>query len=130
MKAVYVLVRYPLGNNSLAQPTLSKELSRVVVRTLLDRLNISQTRWVLPSSTTAYNAWISKRAKKEGTPAEVVTELIDDDGAKLHWIGNKDAKKVLLHFHSESDITCVCCSYFEHCNSKAGVSLCLCMTVT
>ena len=120
MKTTHALVRFPFVKDPLSQPTLSRELARVFIRTLFNRLNAAQTNWALPSSTAAYKLWMSLKAKKEGIPTEVVTEVIGDDGAKLHWIGRKDAKKVLLHFHSESDIRSNHGANFERHNLKGG----------
>jgi hypothetical protein len=93
-------VRYPLVPDPRAQSTLAKEIGRVFLRAALDCFNPAQLHWVLPASTRAYKEWIANRAENEDTPAEVHTELIADSDAKLHWIGSKDATKVLLHFHS------------------------------
>ena len=98
----YAFVRYLFVTDPRAQPTLERELSRTFTRTLLDRFSPAQLHWMLPESTTAYKDWITTRSKKEDTPGEVVTELVGNDGAKLHWIGRRHAKKVIVHFHSES----------------------------
>ena len=102
-KEVYVLVRYPFVTNPRAQRTLEREMVRTTIRNLLDLLSPAQLHWLLPSSTAAYKLWIKLKPKEaEDTSPGAVTELIGDDGAKLHWIGNKHAKKVILHLHSES----------------------------
>ncbi|KAF8500677.1 hypothetical protein JB92DRAFT_2978018 [Gautieria morchelliformis] len=80
VKAAFVLVRYPLLRDPRGQATLENEIGRVFLRAALDCFNPAQLHWLLP--------------------AVVRTELIADSGAKLHWIGSKDATKVLLHFHS------------------------------
>lgn len=32
----------------------------------------------------------------------VKTDVLGEDGAKLHWIGKEDAQKVILYFHGAS----------------------------
>ena len=97
--AAYAVLRYPFMPGSESQPTLVHEIHHSVVRWGLDRFNVAQLQWALPSTSQAYKTWIVTRAKEEDSPSEVFTELVGDEAAKLHWVGRKGAKKVLLHFH-------------------------------
>ena len=123
MKEVYVVMRYLLITDPRAQHTLEREVKRTTIRNLLLWLSPTQLHWVLPGSTTAYKTWIATRAKEEDAPVEVVTELIGDDGAKLHWIGRKDAKKMMLHFHSESSFPFVIMTLIWACFRGGGFAL-------
>ncbi|KAF8518500.1 Alpha/Beta hydrolase protein [Hysterangium stoloniferum] len=97
---LFSMVTYPFSSSSLVQPRLELEVGRVLLRQLLDTTNPAQLQWLFPSSTKSYTDWIKNEASKQDAPSQVVSERIGDDGAKLHWVGNSDAKKVILHFHA------------------------------
>ena len=100
----YAALRHPFMSDSESQPTLGHEIHHSVIRWGLDRFNVTQLQWAFPSSSQAYKTWVATRAKAEEAPSEVFTEFVGEEGAKLHWVGHKDAKKVVLHFHGYSQL--------------------------
>ncbi|KAF8518499.1 Alpha/Beta hydrolase protein [Hysterangium stoloniferum] len=99
LAGLFSVLTYPFSSSAIVQPTLHREATRVVVRQFLDTTNPAQLQWMIPNSTKAYTDWVKNEASKQDAPSQVVSERIGDDGAKLHWVGNRDAKKVILHFH-------------------------------
>ena len=66
-----------------------------IYRWLLSTVPIRNLQVLFPSTEDVYKAWV----KKKNVPL-VVDDLPDAEGGKLYWIGNKDAKKVVLYMHS------------------------------
>ncbi|GJJ14097.1 hypothetical protein Clacol_008354 [Clathrus columnatus] len=90
-------ITYPFASKKLS--TLGRDTSRVFIRHLVKRCNIAQLQWLLPSSTKAYLTWIKVEASKQGAPSIPVIDEVKG-GAKIHWIGDKTAKKVIFFMHS------------------------------
>lgn len=68
-----------------------------MMRTQLGNLNLAQERYLSPLTTPAY----IKFAEKSGFTPETITLPSD---TQAHWIGNKNAKKVILYYHGTSMI--------------------------
>lgn len=123
LEAVFVVLKYPFTPASECQPSLGREITRVLLRALhdLDRFNFAQLRWALPSSTAAYKKWVEAHANTEEIPAHTFTELIGNEGAKLHWVGHKSAKKVILYYHGDFILLCFCIdSRSDYFDGKGG----------
>ena len=63
-----------------------------MMRTQLGNLNLAQDRYLNSQTTPTY----LKFAKETGFAPDSITL---PSGTQAHWIGNKNAKKVLLFFH-------------------------------
>ncbi|KAI0319092.1 Alpha/Beta hydrolase protein [Amylostereum chailletii] len=73
--------------------TFDRHMQNGITRRLAGRLNIAQLQFVRGTSTATFDKWAAANPS-----VEVHTDVIGDD-AKVHWLGNKDADKVLLHVH-------------------------------
>ncbi|KIJ33416.1 hypothetical protein M422DRAFT_783177 [Sphaerobolus stellatus SS14] len=99
LTGLFAAFTYPLTPSSVKQNGLVKEINRRITKKLAGISDPLQAQAVMPSGTKVYNDWMASEAAKRGLPTEPVTELFED-GGKLHWIGRKNAKKLILHFHS------------------------------
>ncbi|KAF8590158.1 hypothetical protein K439DRAFT_1612159 [Ramaria rubella] len=109
----YFALRYSVSSASYSQPSLRREISRSVICWLLIKLNVAQLQWVMPNCSKAYEDWICATWKRPaGDRLELITEVMEKDGiySKLHWIGRRDFKKVLLYYHG--DLIFFLCSIF------------------
>ncbi|PGH06482.1 hypothetical protein GX51_02306 [Blastomyces parvus] len=70
----------------------NKHISHAVIKAALDRLSTRQAQALNPPTNQVYELFATKRGFKPQT-----VQL--DHGAQGHWIGNKDAKNVLIYFH-------------------------------
>jgi hypothetical protein len=66
-----------------------------MVRTQLGNNTLAQDRYSSTPTTTAY----LQVAEKQGFAPESITL---PSGTQAHWIGNKNARKVLVYFHGMS----------------------------
>lgn len=68
---------------------------------MVNHLSITQLQKVAPSSTKTYQNWIKSQAVKQGAPRKINTEVLEKGhGAKIHWVGNESAVKVIFYLHS------------------------------
>ncbi|GJJ07959.1 hypothetical protein Clacol_002166 [Clathrus columnatus] len=84
--------------------TFTPHIKKAYVRSLLSSCNPLQLQWVFGSSTKAYTSWFNKHVVGE-EGLKMRTDILEDGGAKLHWIGREDAEKVILYFHGDGFIT-------------------------
>ncbi|KIJ39644.1 hypothetical protein M422DRAFT_68755 [Sphaerobolus stellatus SS14] len=96
---VLATLTYPLASSSVKQPSLLRELVRRVIKTLVGKCDALQVQYLQPGGSQVYKTWMATEARKHNLPTEPCTELLGD-GGKLYWVGRKDAKKLILHFHS------------------------------
>lgn len=78
-------------------------VKRAYTRTLLDLCTPLQLQWLSGSGSNAYRKWIKKHGQVEGMREK--TDILGEDGAKLHWIGKEDAQKVILYLHGDGFVT-------------------------
>ncbi|KAK2744152.1 hypothetical protein FQN57_004412 [Myotisia sp. PD_48] len=83
-----------------------KHIHYAVIRRMLWRLSIRQNQYLNPSTNQVYETF----AKTKGFPAQTV-QL--DHGAQGHWIGNKDAKNVLIYYHGGGFAVSANLAYFH-----------------
>lgn len=69
-----------------------KDVMFAMMRVQLGNLDLAADRYMNPMTTPTY----LKFAKDHGFAPESVTL---PSGTQAHWIGNKNAKKVILYFH-------------------------------
>lgn len=72
-----------------------RDVLYAVVRRIFDEATASQAQYVQPSTTDGYK----KGCKRWKRPADTVHL---DGGARVHWIGERNAEYVLLYFHGMS----------------------------
>jgi acetylornithine/succinyldiaminopimelate/putrescine aminotransferase len=69
-----------------------KDVMFAMMRSQLGNLNLAQDRYMSQPTTEVY----TKFAKEKGFAPETVTL---PSGTQAHWIGNKNAKKVIMYYH-------------------------------
>ncbi|KAK2801410.1 hypothetical protein FQN51_005304 [Onygenales sp. PD_10] len=69
-----------------------RHVGHAIMRTALPRLSTRQNQYLSPSTDKTYEAF----AKSKGFSPETIKL---EHGGLGHWIGNKDAKNVLIYFH-------------------------------
>ena len=70
-----------------------------MMRTQLGGTNIAQDRYMNPPSTTPTYL---KYAKDNKFAPESITL---PSGTQAHWIGNKNAKQIIIYFHGTSELS-------------------------
>lgn len=85
-----VLLR-PFSSGALPN-TVFKHFAFVAVRTNLSLINTAQEQWANTTTEANYKAYIKKAGIQSSTD-------VLGSGLKVHWLGNKNAKKVVLYFH-------------------------------
>ncbi|PGH17565.1 hypothetical protein AJ80_04743 [Polytolypa hystricis UAMH7299] len=84
----------------------NKHIKFALMRKAMTRLSIRQTQSTNPPSNEIYDAYI----KKQGLENQTVTLK---HGALGHWLGNKDAKQVVVYYHGGGFALPLNNAYFE-----------------
>ncbi|KAF2716958.1 alpha/beta-hydrolase [Polychaeton citri CBS 116435] len=90
--SVYGLLTQPFTSGK-RPPSLYRNVIYTIVRANINSLNSRQQQWILPSTEQCYLAL----AMSKGFQPE--TEVLHGSNARLHWLGSKNADKILLYFH-------------------------------
>lgn len=67
------------------------------VRALMRHIPPRLMQTLMPPTEATYKAWISSTSQRFGLVHD--TEILSDGSTKLHWLGRRDCKKVILFFH-------------------------------
>ncbi|KAE8396189.1 Alpha/Beta hydrolase protein [Aspergillus alliaceus] len=81
-----------LRRDQTGTPTFHLHVAYAILRKASARLSPLQFQWISPSTDEAYKQYMQSR----GAAPQTVTL---DHGAKGHWIGDKNARNVLIWYH-------------------------------
>lgn len=94
LSATSAFLDYEVRTESI---TFTAYVKRAYIRSLLCSCSPLQLQWLCDSSSKTYKKWIATHRNHQHI--EFKTDVLGEDGAKLHWIGRGDAEKVILYFH-------------------------------
>lgn len=83
-----------LWRNERDAPTFYLHVAYAVLRKTTERYSLAQLQWALPNTDEVYEQYARTRRIKP--------ETVDlGKGAKGHWVGDKNAKNVLIWYHGK-----------------------------
>ncbi|KIK60065.1 hypothetical protein GYMLUDRAFT_261641 [Collybiopsis luxurians FD-317 M1] len=91
LRLLWKTIKHPVSSEN---SSLQRVLWRTWVRTIIPAGTPKQLQWILPNTAVTYEQYMKKEHPKD----EIINEYVGE-GATLHWIGPRDAKRVLLYFH-------------------------------
>lgn len=68
---------------------------RAFARAMTGTLSIRQLQVLLPSTSATFDKWVKEH------PGEIFSSEAIGEGAKLHWVGDRKAERIILFFHGE-----------------------------
>ncbi|RAQ66628.1 lipase/thioesterase family protein, partial [Aspergillus flavus] len=120
--AGFVALFTGLKRDQSGTPTFYLHIAYAILRKASARLSPLQFQWISPSTDEAYKQYMQSRG---GVPQTIELEY----GAKGHWIGNKNARNVLIWYHGGGFCLPANVGYFKfwesliQCSSAAGKDL-------
>lgn len=75
--------------------TRDRDIANALTRAVTTHFSVRQLQHIQGSSSATFDKW------KAAHPREKLSTEVIEQGAKLHWVGSKQAQRVLLLFHGE-----------------------------
>lgn len=103
--ALYRLMTRPFLSGPKAN-TVFKDAAFAALRTQLGLLSVPTEQWLNPSTESNYLSFAQKQGFQPDT-------TVLDSGLKLHWLGTKNAEKIILYFHGGGYVLSCSAGHFQ-----------------